>query len=169
MDFWFEWTLACLAAAALQYFMFFIWLWTLFAARRSHPIVSDFFCRALFHCLPCYGAWIEAMALNELQCGELNKVWSSNVVLYHLCTGVLEFYCLFFEVGYVFRTAFRAWCLNTLHWIYRDIYNDCAALGIICYPRYSISQKWVHPSHFCKYFIISFHVTTLKKWHFARM
>ncbi len=25
---------------------------------------------------------------------------------------------------------------------------------------YSISQKWVHSSHFCKYFIISFHVTT---------
>ncbi len=25
------------------------------------------------------------------------------------------------------------------------------------------------PSHFCKYFIISFHVTTLKKWHFATM
>ncbi len=34
---------------------------------------------------------------------------------------------------------------------------------------YSISQKWVHPSHFCKYFIITFHVTTLKKWHFATM
>ncbi len=33
---------------------------------------------------------------------------------------------------------------------------------------YSISQKWVHPSHFCKYFIISFHVTTLK-WYFATM
>ncbi len=28
----------------------------------------------------------------------------------------------------------------------------------------SISRKWVQPSHFCKYFIISFHVTTLKKW-----
>ena len=34
---------------------------------------------------------------------------------------------------------------------------------------YSISQKWVHPSHFCKYLSISFHVTTLKKWHFATM
>ncbi len=31
---------------------------------------------------------------------------------------------------------------------------------------YSLSQKWVHPSHLCKYFIIPFHVT-LKKWHFA--
>ncbi len=29
-------------------------------------------------------------------------------------------------------------------------------------------QKWVHPSHFCKYFIY-FHVTTLKKLHFATM
>ncbi len=27
---------------------------------------------------------------------------------------------------------------------------------------YSISQKWVHPSHLCKYLIIYFHVTTLK-------
>ncbi len=27
----------------------------------------------------------------------------------------------------------------------------------------------LHPSHFCKYFIIPFHVTTLKKWHFATM
>ncbi len=35
--------------------------------------------------------------------------------------------------------------------------------------EYSISQKWVHPLHFCQYFIISFHVTTLKKWHFATM
>ncbi len=33
---------------------------------------------------------------------------------------------------------------------------------------YSISQKWVHPSHFCKYLIISFHVTT-EKLHFATM
>ncbi len=31
---------------------------------------------------------------------------------------------------------------------------------------YSISQKWVHPSHFSKYFNIYSHVTTLKKWHF---
>ncbi len=28
---------------------------------------------------------------------------------------------------------------------------------------YSISQKWVHPSHFCKYLIISFYVISLKK------
>ena len=27
----------------------------------------------------------------------------------------------------------------------------------------------LHPSHFCKYFIISFHGTTLKKWHFDTM
>ncbi len=32
---------------------------------------------------------------------------------------------------------------------------------------YRISQKLVHPSHFFLYFIISFHVTTLKKLHFA--
>ncbi len=34
---------------------------------------------------------------------------------------------------------------------------------------YSISHKWVHHSHFCKYFIIYFHVTTLKKLHFDTM
>ncbi len=34
---------------------------------------------------------------------------------------------------------------------------------------YSISQKWAHPSHFCKYVIIYFHVTTLKKGHFSTM
>ena len=34
---------------------------------------------------------------------------------------------------------------------------------------YSISQKWVHPSHFCKYFIVSFHWTTLKTWHFDKI
>ncbi len=34
---------------------------------------------------------------------------------------------------------------------------------------HSIWQKWVHPSHFCKYFIIYFHVTTLKIGHFASM
>ncbi len=40
---------------------------------------------------------------------------------------------------------------------------------LVMFWLYSISQKWVHPSHICKYFIISFHVTTLKKWHFATM
>ncbi len=29
--------------------------------------------------------------------------------------------------------------------------------------------QYIHPSHFCKYFIIYFHVTTLKKLHFATM
>ncbi len=42
-------------------------------------------------------------------------------------------------------------------------------LSIAFYSTYSISQKWVHPSHFFKYFIISLNVTTLKKWHFAIM
>ncbi len=32
---------------------------------------------------------------------------------------------------------------------------------------YNISQKWVHTSHICKYFIISFYMTTMKKLHFA--
>ncbi len=37
----------------------------------------------------------------------------------------------------------------------------------ILYSQYSISQKWVDLTHFCKYFIITFHVTKLKKLHFA--
>ncbi len=43
----------------------------------------------------------------------------------------------------------------------------CVCVYIYIYIYIYISQKWVHPSHFCKYFIISFQVTTLKKWHFA--
>ena len=31
---------------------------------------------------------------------------------------------------------------------------------------YSVSQKWVHPSHFSRYLSISLHETTLTKWHF---
>ncbi len=35
---------------------------------------------------------------------------------------------------------------------------------------YTVSHRTEYtPSHFCKYFIISFHVTTLKKLHFATM
>ena len=34
---------------------------------------------------------------------------------------------------------------------------------------YSVSQKWVHPSHFCRYLSISLHGTTLIKWHFDSM
>ena len=34
---------------------------------------------------------------------------------------------------------------------------------------YSISQKWVHPSHFCRYLSISLHGTTLTKWHLDTM
>ncbi len=44
--------------------------------------------------------------------------------------------------------------------------NYTVELYIYIYT-YSISQRWVHPSHFFKYFIISFHVTTLKKLLFA--
>ena len=36
---------------------------------------------------------------------------------------------------------------------------------LVCLRIYCLSQKWVHPSHFCKY-VIFFHRTTLKKWHF---
>ena len=34
---------------------------------------------------------------------------------------------------------------------------------------YRVSQKWVHPSHFCRYLSISLHGTTLTKWHFDTM
>ena len=33
----------------------------------------------------------------------------------------------------------------------------------------SVSQKWVHPSHFCRYLSISLRGTTLTKWHFDSM
>ena len=33
----------------------------------------------------------------------------------------------------------------------------------------NVSQKWVHPSHFCRYLSISLHGTTLTKWHFDTM
>ncbi len=42
-------------------------------------------------------------------------------------------------------------------------------LGLIYIYTHSISQKWVHPSLFCKYLIIYFQATTLKKWHFSTM
>ncbi len=58
------------------------------------------------------------------------------------------------------------------HYGIRDIYYliivyHCSLLFKILHyynfviTMYSISQKWVHPSHFCKYLIISFHVTTV--------
>ena len=34
---------------------------------------------------------------------------------------------------------------------------------------YSVSQKWIHPSHFCRYLSIYLHETTLTKWHFDTM
>ena len=34
---------------------------------------------------------------------------------------------------------------------------------------YTVSQKWVHPSHFCRYLSISLHGTTLTKWHIGTM
>ncbi len=51
--------------------------------------------------------------------------------------------------------------------VHKDMYNitiravDESESGL--YVTYSISQKQVHPSDFCKYFIIYFHVTTQKK------
>ena len=35
--------------------------------------------------------------------------------------------------------------------------------------RCSVSQKWVHPSYFCRYLSISLHGITLTKWHFDSM
>ena len=34
---------------------------------------------------------------------------------------------------------------------------------------YSVTEKWVHPSHFCRYLSIFLHGTTLTKWHFDTM
>ena len=34
---------------------------------------------------------------------------------------------------------------------------------------YSESQKWEHPSYFCRYLSISLHGTTLAKWYFDTM
>ncbi len=54
--------------------------------------------------------------------------------------------------------------------------KGAAIFGIYCMYIHSISQKWVHPSHFCNVHLHhlitrsqSFHVTTLKKWLFATM
>ncbi len=51
-------------------------------------------------------------------------------------------------------------------WRKKGVQPDTSKVYLIKWPVsvfnsniYSISQKWVHPSHFCKYFIISFHVT----------
>ncbi len=53
--------------------------------------------------------------------------------------------------------------------------TGAAETVLLCHHRdcpvfiYHISQKGVHPSHFCEYFIIYFHVTTLQRLHFATM
>lgn len=44
-------------------------------------------------------------------------------------------------------------CSNGWRW-------DCTACTVLNDTIYSISQKWLHLSHFSKYFIISFHGTT---------
>ena len=49
-------------------------------------------------------------------------------------------------------------------WIYMKQQSLC-----VCVCVYSVSQKWVHPSHFCRYFSISLHGTTLTKWRFDTM
>ncbi len=51
-------------------------------------------------------------------------------------------------------------CIYICIYVYIYIY--------ICVYIY-ISQKWVHTSHICKYFIISFYITTMKKLHFSTM
>ncbi len=99
--------------------------------------------------------------------------------------------CLCVCIFYIFYIYALADLLSSdLQWFRLYIFNDykhVCSLGIepttFCAAKampyhwatgthvyiYSISQKWVHPSHFCKYCIISFHVTTLKKWHFSTM
>ncbi len=77
----------------------------------------------------------------------------------------------------VCECSFELWFQKTLnHWntlITMELMTIITTYITMIWKRtpecYSISQKWVHTSHFCKYFIISFHVTTLKKWHFATM
>ena len=47
--------------------------------------------------------------------------------------------------------------------------STSAAILLHIFNIYSVSQKWVHPSHFCRYLSISLHGTTLTKWHFDTM
>lgn len=45
------------------------------------------------------------------------------------------------------------------------VYMCCAFRDVLLVCTVCISQKWEHPSHFWKY-LMSFHGTTLKEWHF---
>ncbi len=103
-------------------------------------------------------------------------VWCSCGVVAHLFTPQPPPYILYIYIYiYIYTVTWEdiikylQKCEGCTHfceilYIYIYIYECYIYIYI-----HSISQKWVHPSHFCKYFIISSHVTKLKKWHFATM
>ena len=75
----------------------------------------------------------------------------------------------FFEIIYIYiyiyiykiHNIYIHKCIHTYIYIYIYIY--------IHIHTNSVSQKWIHPSHFCRYLSISLHGTTLTKWHFDTM
>lgn len=141
--FWFEWTLACLAAAALQYFMlfyfhfFFTFHFTLYCPWSEE-----------ISCLACYCVRTEAVDLNELEhgelksrlkCGAISSVhWSAGVLLFVLWSGTFFFppgvNCFLSMV--VKYSSLDLQRLNSFYRLPGEIYNRCAALGIIRHPRY---------------------------------
>uniref|UniRef100_A0A673JGF4 E3 ubiquitin/ISG15 ligase TRIM25-like n=1 Tax=Sinocyclocheilus rhinocerous TaxID=307959 RepID=A0A673JGF4_9TELE len=77
--------------------------------------------------------------------------------------GTLSFYSvsdtmtLIHRVHTTFTQPLYAGFWASLYYKYVDSYGFCSTVTLCDLKIYSISQKGVHPSHFCKYFIISFH------------
>ncbi len=65
------------------------------------------------------------------------------------------------------HSCFHNWWPNSKTKLkYKQLWEQASQLA---YSAYKEDRLWVHLSHFCKYFILSFHVTTLNKLHFATL
>ena len=74
---------------------------------------------------------------------------------------------------YTYMCVYMCICVCAYIYIYIYIYICVYIYVYICLYIYiyiyNVSQKWVHPSHFCRYLSITFHGTTLTMWHFETM
>ena len=75
------------------------------------------------------------------------------------------------KIACLFCTQFLWFSSKWTHgWFKRQILQLFSYIYIYIYIYiHSVSQKWVQPSHFCRYLSISLHGTTLTKWHFGTM
>ena len=104
--------------------------------------------------------WLTSKNFNRSSAWTLAVVWMKSVLAVQLDDDV----CI-----YIYLYIYVCICVYIFIYVYIYMYVFTYIHMYIFMCIYSVSQKWVQPSHFCRYLSISLHGKILTKWYLDTM